>query len=72
MENHALQLSDAYLGEKRSDEEEALQLVIKMYNIHDSKNCDRKKHRSDAGRDRAALGLHRKKRALQVHLFRVE
>ena len=48
-------LSDAYLGEKRPGEEDALQLVIKMYNIHDSKNCDRKKHRTDAGRDRAAL-----------------
>ena len=40
MESHALRLSDAYLGEKRPGEEEALQLVIKMYNINDSKNAE--------------------------------
>ena len=32
-------LSDAYLGEKRPGEEDALQLVIKMYNINGSKNA---------------------------------
>jgi len=35
-----LRLSDAYLGEKRPGEEDALQLVIKMYNINDSKNAE--------------------------------
>ena len=35
-----MRLSDAYLGEKRPGEEDALQLVIKMYNINDSKNAE--------------------------------
>ena len=39
-EYQELRLSDAYLGEKRPGEEEALQLVIKMYNIHSSKNAE--------------------------------
>ena len=39
-EYQELRLSDAYLGEKRPGEEDALQLVIKMYNIHSSKNAE--------------------------------
>ena len=39
-EYQELRLSDSYLGEKRPGEEDALQLVIKMYNINDSKNTE--------------------------------
>ena len=35
-----LRLSDAYLGEKEDTEEEALQLIVKVYNINTEKNSE--------------------------------
>ena len=39
-EYQELRLSDAYLGELREGEEDALQLVVKVYNINSKKNAE--------------------------------
>ena len=39
-EYQELRLSDAYLGELREGEEDALQLVVKVYNINSRKNAE--------------------------------
>lgn len=39
-EYQELRLSDAYLGELRESEEDALQLVVKVYNINSKKNAE--------------------------------
>ena len=35
-----LRLSDSFLGEKQKDEEDALQLIVKVYNINTGKNAE--------------------------------
>ena len=35
-----LRLSDSFLGEKQKDEEDALQLIVKVYNINTEKNSE--------------------------------
>ena len=39
-EYQELRLSDAYLGEKEEAEEDALQLIVKVYNINSEKNAE--------------------------------
>ena len=41
-----LRLSDSFLGEKQKDEEDALQLIVKVYNIQGKYHMQSKKSRN--------------------------